>query len=479
MKKMPIINKIDIAKLFFKDAVWIDNEIIDCVDATLPDRALRHHFSFFVGLSKEFHNRGINCSLCTFRESFDDDPYAQGDDEERACKIAKQSDLVILDWHLQGDDCSSCLRILEQLEMEKGVHFVLIFTKEASSEVHRVLIQKKYRRLKHGSQYANYNNSVFLVVVPKKDFEMANDLGVTADALISNMGNLLIELYPDALRWSAISAAALIKRFIPQWLSYLPEGTDLGVAVEYCIQKQKGESGAADTMRQMLLKNILDDLEEVVLSNSDEIISDEIFHDCFSQESKLFNEKLRLEVEKLPKREKKQAASYTIKDKLDDDFVSRLLKFQEKNQIDVFNKCICSSIALAEYFERVSGPIPDRILRGNIYKSFSEETILLCITQACDCVRSQSLLMLVCKSVVPPLPNNAVFFRCDKAIYQIALRVTSLRLCLRVDLEDHAQYECIGRLRASIIDNLAHQYISHITRVGVDIPSYERDLRKI
>lgn len=472
--------KRDMAKQFFKDAVWIDNEIIDCLDETTPAEMLEKHFSLFVSLGKELLNIGVNCSLCSFGEQSDSDPFSENDDEKRACQIAEQSDLIILDWHMVGNECEPCLRVLSHLEKSGGVHFVLIFTQEETSDVDVVLTQKvgTYRHLGRTLHYANVSNSVYIVVISKHILRTLGNHATVAQHLVEEMCNLLIESYPDVLRWSALSVASSIKRCVPQWMSLLPSDTDVGVALDYYLNSDDGVASAVATVREMILGNVLDDLAAVLKSKSSRHLPDEILNSRIQEISSKINDGIRKETSSLSPKLQNQTVSFELNKTVKSGVVKKLTDFISNNEGDYqsIKQYISGCNSYAKYSELISGPIPTEILRGNIYKSPSCDKMCLCVSQACDCVRSEFLLMLVCETAHMPSQKDSLVFRCIDDACEIKLKVSSIEVISRKDLCD--QYTCIGRLRNLIVDRLAHQFISHISRVGVDIPSYERALRK-
>lgn len=482
----------NIIQRYCRSAIWIDDEILDDQIATGTTIGLDRYFGFFVRVAREFQEEGVLCSLKSFPQiSVDDD-----DDEDRtnaleACKkLALKAEIIIIDWMLGATSPDHCLNILEHVIKSAGNRFIIILSKEES-------VAEKFDRefndfSSGGLGWRNNNNGIFVAIQNKEDFEGRNANTCVPKKLLDEIFTLMADTYKDYLHWTALEIAANIKEITPQWLSSLPEQTDLGLLAEHIHSRE--------SVKETVFENLMDDLRVSLEPDNLSCLSDKYLDANKWPEKERFialiaedikksqeQENLRSKVEKLipccitdtsPDERKK------VRNNLRE-HTKKLKKHIEGKNMDSIERFLRESELFSEFCEKVSlPPLSCEILkRGSI---FSEDPntdinkIWVCISQSCDCVRSSKLMFLEGQKVDTANEGTSnLYIRFNGSLFEFPCDPRTLAI-ENIEEEGVRHLEgkkCFGYLRRDIVDRLAGKYWAHITRVGINIPILERSLR--
>lgn len=459
---------------YFRHAVWIDNEIIDSNIANRKDVDFTIHFSIFSRIAEEFHTLGVSCLLKNYPvppsgDYFDTPTNIQG---AEFCRVlALHSDFVIIDWFLYDQDSTYCLQLINDLIHSPRFHFIIILTNANLDEVSRNL-PLCFENI--GNQRYFDQNGHFLIIEAKKDYiETPNSKH--ANDLLDAVRTCLEVTYDDILHTLAFNFACQAREIFPLMLASIPNNTDFGLAVDYktrfniLMNKYKSaykcepsniddfQQQAAGVIFEMITSNFFDDIKQTyfacsnhyetlkaIVSLTENFLSS-VDLPCFNWDSL---------------REKKLTTHWKTLSELPDflpshsNFVTFCENISIHNQTNLENCSIVRGIVFAEECSRY-----------------------ICISQSCDCLRKPVLLFLRAEQQQEGYSNNdgpSIFIQINSVLYSILLQPSSIITITRNDFD---KYKVSGILRRNIVDRLAAEFFSHITRVGVDISEPERILR--
>lgn len=459
---------------YFRHAIWIDNDIIDSSLADSVDVDFTIHFSIFSRIAEEFHSLGISCLLKNYPvppslDEFDTPVNIHG---ASCCKnLALHSDFVIIDWYLYNQDCTHCLQIINDLVESNRFHFIIILTNANLDEVSEGL-PSFFKNIGEHRYYDKRGH--FLIIESKRDY-IGNQCTKHAKDLMADVQTCLKTTYSDMLHMLAFNFACQAREIFPLMIASIPNSTDLGLAVDYrtrfnllkkkYVSEHNCEPSNVDEFQQqaageifeMIASNFFDDIKQTYFAccNHDEtqkaVVSftescingtnlSDFNWDC------LGDKKLSTHWNKLS-----QLPNFLLSH-------SKFVTFCENisicNQTDLENCSIVRGIVFAE-----------------------ESSRYICISQSCDCLRKPVLLFLRAEQQQEGYSNNdgpSIFIQINSVLYRILLQPSSIITITRNDFDKH---KVSGILRRNIVDRLAAEFFSHITRVGVDISEPERILR--
>lgn len=483
-----------IVKRYCKSAIWIDNEILDdqSIDYT-NESILRKHFSFFSRIAREFQEEGVSCSLKSFPEfQQGDDPYAEDKDQAlNACKeLALASDIILIDWILGLPDSPDyCIEIVEQVIQSEGNRFIVILSQADDVEETFKTKFPTFSTNAHG--WWSNDKGAFITVQNKINFK-EQSVDSSSTKLLDKIFVLMTEVYKDYLHWTALEMAAKIKEITPKWISSLPVGTDLGVLAEHIH--------STESVKETIFENLMDDLHFSLDSNHLSCLEDQNLNaDKWLEKNQFIHEieqgykniqnssemdKLKSRVQKLIPCCVKNIETVSIKAKTK--ALKELREYSENHSIHPIKRFLNESDRFVEFCETVSTPSSHdfSLKRGSIFVDKSNgdmQSILICISQSCDCVRAEKLMFLEGRKVDKINDQKInLYIRFNKSLFEFSygpqtLKVENIEgepLCRQLPNK-----KCIGYLRRDVVDRLAGKYWSYITRVGVNIPTLERNSR--
>lgn len=474
---------------FFKHAVWIDNQILDCSTFTATSNDIHLHFNYFSRIAEEFHNLGVSCLLKNYpvppsRDVFDTSVNVSG--EKTCLSLARNSDFIILDWYLYEQDCTFCLDFINYLTKSQRFHFIIILTNERVDLVSEQ-IPKQFQGISEDAffDYAGH----FVIIKSKSSYNLAattsNTHAHVAQDLLHSAFNCLDLIYNDILHLLAFDFVGNIKEIVPTMLASIPEKTNLGLAADFQIRLNSlVASSNADISSAVEQNN--DILNNQVASAIFNIVISDYFEDI---KQSYFTNAILLD---------KASIITNLKDTIISEFNSpncdltnipakrtKLRKFWDKisdlAQTDTtLYSLIESHSAFASFCENISlhtkNQLSDTLISRGLVLS-KDNTIFICISQSCDCIRKHDFLFLKSEQTPSSYSDNtkqSIYVRLQHKLYAIPLDASAI-----VSLNQHSldKYEKIALLRKDIVDRIADKFFSYITRVGVDISETERILR--
>lgn len=475
----------EIIHKFCRTILWIDDEID--LDNGLVRTKERLVNPLFKTKFEEFTKSGLLCHMMGFPDARPSpDPYAsqtEVDDALNSCvSLARQSDVVIIDWMLGGTDSSEfAVKIISKLVGEgKGFRFVVVLSKQEPKEsaftamsfeaVSDVLWKNKAGQ--------------FLLSLRKDDF-LSTDLFAEICCALQNA-------YPDYLHLTALEIAGRIKNLVPRWLSALPSNTDMGILTErgnlMCGRSTK--ETWRDDIQECIVTNLFEDLTTIVLTEPLSALCDSVLcpsnvaSDCLSTILASTDSTVRGVVDPLRK-----CLSNTPSAKLTANQYKQLSKHRGLKCISNFVQEVES---YTEFCEKKS-TLDRGICPGNVYLNLfaDSEDIAVCISAACDCVRSESLLLLrgelmqdtqIGEVDVPDYDQiesqngGKTVLRFQGKSYIFRHKANFLVTKSRSEICNSVR--SVGTFRHDILNRLVDRFMSHVQRVGVNQPALSRDIRK-
>ena len=252
-----------IIRQYCQSVLWIDDEIH--LDKGLSEEGTN---PIFQDKFNEFTKAGLLCHMMGFPEARPvADPYADRPEIDGAirscCQLARQADVVIIDWMLGTTDSSDFAEkiIKELLGSDKGFRFIVILSRKELSKNNYANLDPSFKQEPSNGLWKN-NSGQFLLSLQKNQFREEN--------LITRIHAALLGVCPDYLHVVALEIAGRIKDLAPRWLAALPEKTDSGILVERGNLWKSGdtdtESKCCEEIQECLTSNLLEDLASLVLA---------------------------------------------------------------------------------------------------------------------------------------------------------------------------------------------------------------------
>ena len=462
-----------IARSYFRDVVWIDDEI----RPSAVDQSTRTPFlEFFQPIANQFARQEIICHLKEFPQIEGEvDPYAPLDEVDVCEKLALKADMVVLDWHLGNQTPKYSANMIRKIAAEGGSRFIVILSQsnhlveEFESELGDIFEKLTTVCYKAG-------DGVFALLFAKSDFSERNGATQLVDAIFAHMALT----YPDYLHWTAIELAGKIKAHSPRWLSSIPANTDLAVLSE--------NLHSAEGISEAIIENLLEDLGEVLDFSSIESIQPSALRCEDWPKGESYKEQLLAEIAGVDRGlldniQKVVPLAVAAQKSLDPKtkILAKVLKNVESYPaLKTFGESIK---ALGEFCETRSSSSEVRVMRGSVLRKIDEskDEILVCVSQSCDCQRETSLLFMGAVTVGDDHEGRPgeTFFRFKEKTYLVASTASNLRV-LDVSLEVRIPkgYKVVGRLREIALYRIIGRFWGQATRVGINQPRFTRETRR-
>lgn len=482
--------KSDIIDKFFKNALWIDDSIIDDItQIELDSNIIQGHFDPFVKYVSHLADQGITCALKGYKPK---EEYGDGLDVveiEKCTNLAKKSDIVFLDWHLTDGGPQASLAIIDGIIQNPGFKIIIIIT--AHTNWHNDI--RHSCNLKQEKDWLTNGKGTYITHIDKGVIQ-----GRSSFDFWSEIKSKLLHITPNILSWIALGLSAEIKDFTPQWISSLPNGIEFATCIHQIILDNPSILSG-----ELLINNLLEDLKHIITASNISIADNETFSLSNLRDFTDYYVKLKTSVKNLkcsntsdtPTNEILESAKNTI-DKIQDlerinkkaaiKFVKALIDISNTvDKVPIEVELLSNSCKLLNTFSENLNLIDYNssiIQRGNVYAdNNSKNKIYICISQECDCIRAKSLIFLQAK-ISKKHENNHIHVYFNKELYIIPLTGSSLIPVDIVEFEGSRKikgnWKLEGRLRKSTVDKITHDFWQNSTRVGVDIPEFERSQRK-
>lgn len=478
-----------IIRHYCQSILWIDDEIH--LDKGLSAEGAN---PLFYDKFQEFTKAGLLCHMMGFPDARPvADPYADQSKIDEAidscCQLARQSDVIIIDWMLGTTDSSDfaekIIKVL--LGPDNGFRFIVILSRKELSKKDYTNVDASF---KQGSVDALWRNGTgqFLLGLQKNKFREEN--------LLNRIRAALHEVCPDYLHVAALEIAGRIKKLAPRWLAALPEQTDSGILVErgnlWKPDDVNTESKCCEEIQECLTSNLLEDLTSLVLASPLASLDKEVL-----KPSNATTDTWQKLLESSDPKVKNLAEP--IRKCVCDEPQARLTANQYKQLSRVRDiSCVADFVseieAYTEFCEKKSecGAQNQKICPGRVYLNMfdNRNDIAVCISAACDCVRSKSLLFLRGEKMGVQKDSGV-----ESPDYDRLKRDTRGKTTLRFQGESyifwheaetmvakqsdelHAPIISAGVFRHDILNRLVSRYMSRMRRVGVNQPALSRELR--
>lgn len=476
---------------FCRTILWVDDEI-DLL------KGLGGENSLFRDKFDEFTSEGLLCHLKGFPPAGEgNDPYVNDPVVENAInacvRLAYQADVVIVDWEL-GDGTTSkhAKRIVNAiLGKDKGFRFVVILSKKDLPNTVFADLDSPFEQVGDSGDLLVNKTGQFLLSLKKSNFGNTKLFGRICGALSS--------AYSDYFHLAAMEIVGKIRDCVPSWFSSIPKNADLGVLIERgnaMYQRDEGKSVYNECwnedLQECIVRNLIEDLESVVLS-----------------------ERLCSLKENVLKPSNHVPLPYAIsrRESLSDDVNNGLQALKDclkENDCSEFNekhyrklsvgvpdddikKLVDEIGSFSEFCDERSGcnvsgsrPCPGAVFKGLIDSNSAD--LFVCISSACDCIRSESLLFL---------RGEPISLRADVAIpdYASVSKIKGFKTLLRINGHPYMfrsvahcvlpksrneldSLKVVGVVRMDALNRLISRFMAQTQRYGVNQPSLVRKLRK-
>lgn len=495
------IARSEIAKEYCRSILVVDDEIFEVKDGG-PLR--KHYKKFFESCESE----GVLCHMHQYSAQSSDDNAAI----KKVAKLAKKSDIIILDWFLwhsdpakRGNSGSSeaTIEILTQLIDQEELKFIFIYTNvdDINDVVHTLKdkIESNFQNITErvsttqledskDPQYFSINK-LFIGIHHKK--EAAEE---DSAHLLELVQELLEVSYSDYLHWAGLELSTRIRDLMPQILASLPTGTNGPVLYQHLFQEE-GELSDQTT------EVILDELRAQMVQAPIKIFSDEV----------LSSEYKKLNIKELEYNSKGEAlkqidqlsdqyivSHYDIKDKAFSGLLKKSnlsaeekQKFKKSLQLTDSDKKITESVLFSTDDHQKWANFRESMLLkltknssarlvwpGYIYKKSSNSNeYLLCISPACDCYRPENKQLLFVKG--NPTKEGKSEMTQTKTVVDGSSVNWSAKKVFTFDINQiKDNYQHFGALRKDFVNRIIQRVWNHQTRVGVDSSELLRRIRK-
>jgi HPt (histidine-containing phosphotransfer) domain-containing protein len=386
---------------FLRTLVWIDDEIRpDKTDAT--GEAFR---SFFYPTAQEFQKRKLLVHLHPYDADisstggdniFDEDSESFGS----AVTLAKKADVVVLDWHLGRNDPKNSIELLKKLKDESAIRYIIVlsqyaerFEDEMKAEEMMVgdsgNITGSHLFQNIGGAWADIQGTHIIVMRKPAPGASAVDF---SNSVIEAIYDLMSKANPDYLHWAAIEIAAKLRHSIPGWVQAIPRGTDAAFLSE--LKSEKCE--ARDFIPEHLLEDLSHKAKLHVLKSLD-------LDSCNPEHWK--NKSYTIQATVAGSERYKKFVHFSFPalklEKKDVDTIR-----QQSGSDQPSKSFLISQQAFTEFCENISSAPEAFPTFGAVYIEKTTngasglagnkdlQTIYLCLSQECDSLRSDNLLIL-------------------------------------------------------------------------------------
>ncbi len=470
----------DIVRKFCRTILWIDDEIF-------LDKGLNQCPQLFKTKFEEFSSAGLLCHLMGFPTVVSGpDPYSDppvlGKALESCEKLARQADIVIVDWELGLRNSSEyAKRIIHTLtNKERGFRFIVILSQNPPESGFPGILDDTFAPIVGAESLWKNKTGQFLLSLRKNNF--------ASTSLFECICSALQNAYPDYLHLAALEIAGRIKEYAPCWLSSIPSNADVGLLVERGNAFADEPDAWHANIQDCVATNLLEDLDSTVLGKDLDSLGHEVL--------KLSNHpSLTIPSADGSLNEVLSGLKACLRDERPQVFSQRDYKKLFAARDDETARGLVDGIeAYTEFCEvqRMGTPCK-KVCPGAIYKDLSADAdIAVCISGGCDCLRDKPLLFLSgieLKSVSASGENSEPWFamlnsnkfkgwkivlRFQGKAYAFCGRASSLLWKSRAEID---AVNICGVLREDILNRLVSRYMAYIRRVGVNQPTLSRNLR--
>lgn len=490
-----------IARQFCKTILWVDDQIVSLTDVNVSD-AIKclsdaKHKKTRAGIVKKiedglyfqngvesFAKAGVICQLFSFPQldPAGQDPYSDPETLSRCKLLARQADVLIVDWYLgSSTDAGNAKAIVGELLKEPGTRFIFVLSQKPTEADAQVNIEWAEKMTKaEGSEWYSTGDGQFVCVLDKKDFTSM------PAQLVDKVFDCLSKTYPDYLQWAALEISGRIKETTPRWIAELPKDTDLGMLLE----KRYEDVG------ETVFQNLLEDLHHHLDYAKGSLLPHGLYPDQWpghtehqDKVKKILADITDADVRVLlegflsldtnvkphhanPKDSKRNVYKASLPD---------LLKRLREHKAVCVQECVKKLDAFGQFCETVSRRNFDGVRRGTVYPD-TENAILVCISQACDCLRKPCLLFIRGEKQDSPRSlsdgETGVLFNGQPYLFKAnAESLRTLTITNNNEMRNPDRQTPIGCLRKDITDRLTTRFLRYAMRVGVNQPLLMRKYR--
>ena len=464
---------------FCRTVLWIDDEIH--LDTGLASGGTN---PLFKDKFDEFTRSKLLCHMMGFPEvRSGTDPFAPqqevGEVLNSCVSLALQSDVVIVDWMLGSTDSSEYAEeiIRELLGKDKGHRIIVVLSQQepAESSLKGLSFESETETLwKNGE-------GQFLLSLRKDEFKNAN--------LFEEICKALLTAYPDYLHLTALEIAGRIKDVTPQWLSRIPSSADIGVLVER--GNTFDEESWNEGIQECIATNLLEDLSCVVRIKKLDTLNTESLK---PSNSTVYERLVAFNASDSNLKQAVSALKECVKDDAPQPFKKGNYEIVSDNRGNREATPFVEGIeAFAEFCEKRSGRDWEgyKACPGAVYGGLSDgaQSIAVCITSGCDCLRADSLLFLIGEPI-PVKDSSGVTVPDYKALRKIkggktVLRINGISYVFKSSAEsvlkrkrsDIESLKIQALVRQDVLNRLIGRYMSHTQRFGVNQPDIVRAIR--
>lgn len=453
-----------------RSVVWIDEEIF----AFRHDDEGKKNYNYgpfhdlFQPVMQELQTAGYLVHLHSFEQSteesgFDDEFAEKSPSLSSAIELSRKADITILDWHLgNARNPENSIKILESLLKTPATRIVIILSQYAERFVEEISKSNLSDLIRDEQSDAWISrNGLHLKVLSKKP---DGNNWITAKEITDAVYDLISKHYPDYIHWAAIEIAAKIRNHVPEWLKGLPHTTDLAVLQELLDENSE--------IRSALPENLFEDLVSVASANKLESLDPaNTNREHWENRPAFLSDKLA------SKKENYINVLKSAKNLRNDlsDFLTEL------NSTAGGNEWLDSQQSLVEFCERLS--LPESSIQpfpGAIYlekgTENSADSIFICASQGCDCIRNSTLLFLkAIKTKDTKVNSTSLQFRGETyRVDSTSENLFSLKIEGNRTIKTHQK---IGQLRPSIATRIISRFWTGTTRPAVNHTTFARALR--
>lgn len=468
----------EIIRKFCRTILWIDDEIHIEATQSGSDSGAKTP-KLFVDKLSEFEQNGLLCHLKGFPQStgkgdFYDD--SADDVSRQSVKLARQSDVVIIDWMLGSVDSSEHAQniVKELLGEGKGFRFIVILSKDAPSDTAYTALDSSFKAISDSGCLWQNDFGQFLLSLRKDEFASANLFDKICDAFA--------DAYPDYLHLAAMEITGRIRDVVPQWFAAITSNADLGILVERG-NTMTDDGQWRDDLQDCIASNLMDDLGTAVLSPEFVSLSEDML--------KPSNNPLV----KFPERggdlkNGLDGLKACVKDEKPVELCAKNYKKLFPGRSDAEIKLLIEGIeSFTEFCERRSClPADVAPMPGSVYEDLIDEAgdIAVCISGGCDCKRSPSLMFLVGKELTgksepwydvmadKSYKGGKTILRFGDKAYLFCAQASSILWKSRTEV---CAKKPVGTFRHDILNRLVSRFMYQIRRVAVNQPAISRNLR--
>jgi CheY-like chemotaxis protein len=478
----------EIMRRFVRTLVWIDDEIRpDQIDYRgNPFR------SFFYPTAQEFQKKGILIHL----HPYPSDPEVdQGDtfssfttaSFDSALKLAKSADIILLDWHLGRKNPRNSIALLKRLNEDPAIRHVVVLSEYADKFADEM---RDDNMLTTGGTDSNDLNlfqqkgdawvnglGTHIIVMNKQDLSSISADGF-CNAIVDSIFNLMSTASPDYLHWTAFEIAGKLRHTIPHWIQAIPCGADAAVISELISDKTEA--------RDFIPENLLEDLSHIAKLQALDSLNAQ---NCQSKPYEI-----QTEANEDPRHKKfvhfLRGALVVDADGKHSSISAKDIKSMRKENnvdIDACNKFMYSQQIFSEFCEHISKPPGDSPTFGAIYavgESVSDaspqdpQQIYLCLSQECDAVRENNLIML--KGTIQNATSakeGTTKLSFHKSVFGFLPEANSIQAAEVIERDGKRQlngFMKIGQLRKATARRILNRYWNYLSRSAVNLPTFAR-----